>query len=469
MASATGLSSGTEPVVASEVMRKLMRMAERVARSGATVLITGETGSGKELIARAIHHYSARASKSWVDLNCAALPENLVESELFGYEKGAFSGADASKPGLFELADKGTLFLDEIGELEPKVQVKLLRVLDGAPYFRLGGSRKISVDVRIVAATNQELDSAVRSRRFRADLFHRLSQFQLKVPPLRERPEDVVAIAQSFLQQHKAEGQFAPDALDLLRRYDWPGNVRELRNVVLQAATLTEGTLIGAEDLGLAVPEARAKEPAEITTGDLDEIERRAIERALERTLGNQSRAAEHLGISRRTLSRKLKQYKLESEMRGVVLGQMSAMEAQRFRVDVEGPVFIRTARGEELQATLVNASARGLMICGVDNPFQFAGMLDVQFSLPGCPVGITAKGRLVWADQQHRAGIHLTEIPADAELALTNWLIYTRKEEGWDTTVSPLIKKLRFLNTRGWPCLCFGPTCETGGISFLP
>ncbi len=437
MASTSGLSSGIEPVIASEVMRKLMRMAERVARSGATVLITGETGSGKELIARAIHQYSARATKAWVDLNCAALPENLVESELFGYEKGAFSGADTSKPGLFELADKGTLFLDEIGELEPKVQVKLLRVLDGAPYYRLGGSRKISVDVRIIAATNQELEHAVRSGRFRADLFHRLSQFQLKVPPLRERPEDVVAIAQSLLHRHNPDAQFAPDALDLLQGYSWPGNVRELHNVILQAATLAEGVVIGAEELGVAeVPNASTDLPAEIGTGDLDQIERRAIERALEQTNGNQGRAAEVLGISRRTLSRKLKQYKVDRDIRGAVLGRMSPRETQHFRASLEGPVFIRTERGEELEASLVNVSVHGLMVSGIDNPFKYTGPLEVQFSLPDA-VSIRAKGHLVWADQQHRAGIHLIEIPADAQRVLTDWLVETQREEGWATTAS--------------------------------
>src|SRR6266540_577938 len=174
---------GMPAVVRSKSMLDLLALAERVARMNVAVLITGETGSGKELIARAVHHYSLRHSKPWVDVNCAALPEHLVESELFGYEKGAFSGADATKQGLFELANQGTLFLDEIGELDPKLQVKLLRVLDGAPYYRLGGHRKITVDVRIVAATNLNLELAVQEGRFRRDLFHRLSQFQLRVPP----------------------------------------------------------------------------------------------------------------------------------------------------------------------------------------------------------------------------------------------------------------------------------------------
>ncbi len=430
MASATGLSNGSEPIIASEGMRKLMRMAERVARSGATVLITGETGSGKELLARAIHQYSFRAAKPWVDLNCAALPENLVESELFGYEKGAFSGANTSKPGLFELADKGTLFLDEIGELETKVQVKLLRVLDGASYYRLGGSRKISVDVRIVAATNQELDSAVRSDRFRADLFHRLSQFQLRVPPLRERPEDVIAIAENLLRRHKPEAQFSPDALVRLQQYSWPGNVRELRNVILQAATLTEKLMIDSRDLGLGVTNASRDGAAEPATEDLDGLERRAIEDALKRTGGHQGQAAEILGISRRTLSRKLRQYRIEGEMRA--LGRMSPEQAQHFRAGIEGPVYIQTEAGEQLEVSLVNLSAHGLMVQGIDRPRIFAGIIQVRFSLPGCAIEIHAKGRLVWADPQDRGGIHLIEIPADARQAIERWLRDKKREEGW-------------------------------------
>src|SRR3954463_5384121 len=212
-------------------MRRLMQMVERVARSNASVLITGETGSGKEFIARALHHHSLRCSKPWIDLNCAALPEHLVESELFGYEKGAFSGADSLKQGLFELANGGTLFLDEIGELEPKIQVKLLRVLDNVPYYRLGGNKKVSVDVRIIAATNQDLTAAVKTGRFRSDLYHRLGQIQLRIPPLRERPDDVEALAQYFLDQNSPGLRFSAEALKRLREYKWLGNVRELRNL----------------------------------------------------------------------------------------------------------------------------------------------------------------------------------------------------------------------------------------------
>ncbi|MBV8817247.1 MAG: sigma-54-dependent Fis family transcriptional regulator, partial [Acidobacteriaceae bacterium] len=192
---------GMPAIVASPAMRRLLNTVERVAQSNASVLIEGESGCGKELIARAVHHYSLRCSKPWVDVSCAALPDHLVESELFGYEKGAFSGAETNKPGLFELANGGTLFLDEVGELEPRMQVKLLRVLDGTPYFRLGGTRKVAVDVRIIAATNQDLEEMVDNGKFRGDLYHRLGQVCLKVPPLRERPEDILPMSQYFLGQ----------------------------------------------------------------------------------------------------------------------------------------------------------------------------------------------------------------------------------------------------------------------------
>src|SRR5262245_19220826 len=221
---------GATAIVESPAMLQVMELVERVGRSSASVLITGESGCGKEMVARAVHIHSTRATRPWVDLSCAALPEHLLESELFGYEKGAFSGADSSKPGLFELADKGTIFLDEIGELQTQIQVKLLRVLDGAPYYRLGGNRKITVDVRVVAATNQDLELAVKEGRFRKELYHRLGQFQLRVPPLRERPEDVIALAQHFLSV-KAQGKsLTTDALAALQANQWPGNIRELRN-----------------------------------------------------------------------------------------------------------------------------------------------------------------------------------------------------------------------------------------------
>lgn len=308
---------GMQAIVSSPAMLQLLELVERIAQTNAAVLITGESGSGKELVARAVHHYSLRCSKPWVDVSCAALPEHLVESELFGYEKGAFSGADSPKPGLFELANHGTLFLDEIGELEPRMQVKLLRVLDGVAYYRLGGVRKVSVDVRVVAATNQDLEEMVKTGHFRGDLYHRLGQICLHVPPLRERPEDVVPLAEHFLQQSNPRLTFSSDALRVLRGHRWQGNVRELRNAVTKAAVLTRDLEIQAADLVLGPPRsvASAAPPSSITTAadNLDGMEKTMILRVLAQTNGHQQRAAELLGISRRTLSRKLKLYGREA------------------------------------------------------------------------------------------------------------------------------------------------------------
>ena len=299
---------GMPAIVRSQAMRDVIAQVVRVAQSNAAVLISGESGVGKELIACAIHDNSLRSAAPWVDINCGALPEHLVESELFGHEKGAFSGADQAKPGLFEMAHKGSLFLDEVGELPPLVQVKLLRVLDRVPHFRLGGVKKVSVDVRILAATNRNLEEAMGRGAFRSDLYYRLSQVQIKVPPLRERPDDIVPLAEFLLQQQDPSRRFAADALEVLRKYSWPGNVRELRNVVIQAAILADGAELRASDLPreiLSVPRAQDA----TSCSKLEELERRAILEVLERTGGHHRKAAEVLGISRRTLSRKLKQY----------------------------------------------------------------------------------------------------------------------------------------------------------------
>src|ERR1700724_2886373 len=283
-------------------MQRFMAMVERVAGHTETVLITGETGTGKELIACSIHEFSYRNGKAWIDINCAALPEHLVESELFGYEKGAFSGADNSKPGLFELADKGTLFRDEIGELPSHIQVKLLRVLDGAAYYRLGGHRKITVDVRIVAATNQDLEAAVREGRFRKDLFHRLSQFQLRVPALRERPEDIIALAEHFLRLKDPEKVFAPEVASVLLSHPWPGNIRELRNLVAKVSMDSSGPAIHASKITaeLRGETAIVRHATAMPVGNLDSMEEQMIIRALERTGGHRALPAEQLGIARR-------------------------------------------------------------------------------------------------------------------------------------------------------------------------
>jgi transcriptional regulator with PAS, ATPase and Fis domain len=303
---------GVAAVFGSDTMRSLLAQVEKVAPTNATVLITGESGSGKEVIARAVHHYSLRCSKSWVDVNCAALPENLLESELFGYEKGAFSGADSSKPGLFELAHQGTLFLDEIGDLDLRMQVKLLRILDGAPYYRLGGLKKVVVDVRLVTATNQELRAAVQQGRFRADLYHRLCQIRFTVPPLRERPHDIVPLAMHYLTAEKPSLTFSDGAIQRLTSYSWPGNVRELRNVVVRAAIMSSGPQITVADL----PDDFGEEEFSSSLTNLarlDQMERSAILKALEETDGHQQRAANKLGISKRTLQRKIKSYALGS------------------------------------------------------------------------------------------------------------------------------------------------------------
>ena len=330
---------GTTAIIASDAMRHLMTVVERVARSNANVLISGESGSGKEMVARAVHYFSLRSDKAWVDLSCAALPEHLLESELFGYERGAFSGADTAKPGLFELANRGTIFLDEIAELDLRMQVKLLRVLDGVPYYRLGGVKKVSTDVRVVAASNQDLEQMVADGKFRGDLYHRLSQFILPVPPLRQRPEDTLALARHFLAQQDPNLIFSPDALELLAIHRWPGNIRELRNTVIQAAVMASSREILASDIqirptvpayvravredGLATPVAVTPVSSAMNSaagnsalhsvgGNLDHMERKMIYEALRATGGHQQRAAVRLGISRRTLSRKLKLYESE-------------------------------------------------------------------------------------------------------------------------------------------------------------
>jgi Transcriptional regulator containing PAS, AAA-type ATPase, and DNA-binding domains len=315
---------GLLAVVASPRMQRTLALAERAARTNATVLISGESGSGKEVIARAIHQMSPRAGHAWVDVNCGALPEQLMESELFGHERGAFSSAEAAKPGLFELAHHGTIFLDEVGELDPRMQVKLLRVLDGATYFRLGGTRKIEVDVRVVAATNIDLRQAVGKGKFREDLYHRLSIIRIEVPPLRERPEDIIPLAQHFLWLQGDHKRLSPGALQALQEYDWPGNVRELRNVMLRAAILSDSDFVLADHLGLAGegtgPSAHLRREAAVggAGASLGVLERQAILSILKQTNGHRQRAADLLGISRRTLSRKLKQYSAEAEHAGL-------------------------------------------------------------------------------------------------------------------------------------------------------
>ncbi len=430
----------TQFVLASPVMHKFMELVDRVAGHTETVLITGETGTGKELIARTIHESSSRRSRPLVDINCAALPENLVESELFGYEKGAFSGADASKPGLFELADKGTLFLDEIGELQLHTQVKLLRVLDGQPFYRLGGHRKIRVDVRVVAATNQDLEAAVSNGHFRQDLFHRLGQFQLRVPPLRERPEDIVALAEHFLRLKSPTKHFSPQAISALLSHSWSGNIRELRNLVAKVAMEFSEVEIDFPKLSAALtgePSAM-RQTASMPVGNLESMEEQMIIKALERTGGHRTLAAEQLGISRRTLSRKLKEYNInfaQGESKAP-LGFVSTEQQKFFRARVEIAVTIKNSRGEEVSVRGVNLSTGGMGLDGLKEPLRFAGLLDVQFVLPESEFLFQAKARLMWVGDDGRVGIRFAVIEPALFEQLQRWTNRKMKEEGWEFPV---------------------------------
>jgi PAS domain S-box-containing protein len=428
--------NGTRFVVASPVMHKFMEMVDRVAANPEIVLITGETGSGKELIARSVHDGSPRRNEPFVDINCAALPEHLVESELFGYEKGAFSGADASKPGLFELAHKGTLFLDEIGELDPKIQVKLLRVLDGSPYYRLGGHRKIVVDVRIVAATNQNLGLAVKEGRFRSDFFHRLSQYQLRVPPLRERPQDVIALAEHFLSLKNKELRFTSDASSALACYNWPGNVRELRNLIAKLAMSANGPEISSDDLLSEVSADNThKSESAVASTNLESMEEQLIIKALESTGGHRGLAAEQLGISRRTLSRKLHEYNIDCphDNRGQALGAMGQEQQKLFRAKTRFLASLQNAQGHETTVTAVNLSTGGLGFDGFTDPQHFRGLLDVKFLLPDSDKLIEAKARIVWNDANGRAGARFVVLDPALYEEIHHWTTSKMKQEGWE------------------------------------
>jgi PAS domain S-box-containing protein len=428
---------GVNLILASPLMHRFMRMVDRVASHPESVLVTGETGTGKELIARTIHQSSHRRSRPWVDINCAALPENLVESELFGYEKGAFTGADSSKAGLFELADKGTLFLDEIGELQLQTQVKLLRVLDGYPFYRLGGHRKIQVDVRIVAATNQDLDAAVAEGRFRQDLFHRLGQFQLRVPPLRERPEDVVALAEHFLNLKIPGSSFAPEAVSALLSHSWPGNVRELRNLIARVAVESKNREIQKAQITAAMsgnPVAQ-RQSASMPVGNLDSMEEQMIIRALERSGGHRSQAAEQLGISRRTLSRKLKEYSININTADSTnaLGYISMEQQKFFRARIQLAVALKNQQGEEVCVQGVNLSTGGIGLDGLKEPMKFTGLLDVSFPLPDSEAIFRAKARIVWFGGEGRVGLRFAVIDPVLFEQLQHWSNNKMKEEGWE------------------------------------
>lgn len=413
-------------IVRSEPLKKLMRLVEQVALHPTAVLIVGETGTGKEIIARALHNFSSRSNQPWIDVNCAAIPEHLVESELFGYEKGAFSGAESLKPGLFELADKGTLFLDEVGDLELKVQVKLLRVLDGVPYYRLGGSRKVNIDVRVVAATNQDLEESVRAGRFRGDLYHRLAQFKLTVPPLRDRPEDIIGIAEHVLRQHSPGSRFSQDAIDTLLSYSWPGNVRELKNFIFRAVLEAVHSKAEFTSADLQFSEMLLQKEGVTLNGDLDHVERQMIFQALERCGGNQSKAAEMLGISRRTLLRKLKAYR-ESALAGPA--GPGRLEQQRYyRAQLNVPATMKHA-DERFPATLLNISLGGAAVA-TEKPLRFGVSLSLAFSIPETEIKAELTGRVAWSNKEGQHGIQFSELPPAMRANLQRWLVSEMKKE---------------------------------------
>ena len=292
----------------SPAMDRLRDLIKRVANATSSVLITGESGTGKEMVARALHFQSPRANEPFVVLNCGAIPENLIESELFGHTKGAFTGATAAKEGLFRAAHGGTLFLDEVGELPPPLQVKLLRVLQDRNVRPVGGTTEVEVDVRVVAATNRDVESEVEAGTFREDLFYRLNVIRIEAPPLRDRPEDIPVLAGYFLQKHAAlQGrrlEFSPEAMRWLAQQSYAGNVRELENMVERGVTLAPGTTVNREDLGDTHPSKKVVNLTQIPEGrfDLDEyltqVERELLFRALDQAKGVRKKAAELLGMS---------------------------------------------------------------------------------------------------------------------------------------------------------------------------
>jgi DNA-binding NtrC family response regulator len=314
---------GFDAIVGSSApMERLFEQMRVVAPTQSSVLIVGESGTGKELVAKALHQASGRSKERFLAINCGAIPNDILESELFGHEKGAFTGAVARKIGKFELADRGTLFLDEISELYPELQVKLLRVLEERQVMRVGGSELIDLDFRLVAATNRDMERAVREGRFREDLYYRLKVVTLRIPPLRERVSDLPLLAEHFLaefaaREHKPEMVLTGEALAALSSYSWPGNVRELRNVLESVAVFQRGGEIQLSELPLEIQHSQPPSPVEVTpeagggrVRSMAEIERQAILETLEHTGGKRLEAAQLLGIGLRTLQRKLKDYR---------------------------------------------------------------------------------------------------------------------------------------------------------------
>jgi DNA-binding NtrC family response regulator len=314
-------------VGAGRAMEGVFQTIQKVAETDLTVLIRGESGTGKELVAQALHDASNRKQGAFIAVNCAAINRELVESELFGHEKGAFTGADRRREGRFEAANDGTIFLDEIGDMAPETQAKVLRVLEERTLERVGGTKTVEVDVRVVAATHRDLEQAVREGRFREDLYYRLKVVEVELPPLRERREDIAALADRFLTQvaerlDRDKKRLADDALACLARHDWPGNVRELRNTIEQAAVLSSGVVISADDLNLGEPPRSVAGEAIDTAIPFSESKRRAVDdferqyllRALRENDGNVSRTANAIGMVRQSLQQKIRELGLRAE-----------------------------------------------------------------------------------------------------------------------------------------------------------
>lgn len=302
-------------VAESPAMLEVLRQTKIYAQSPATILLEGESGTGKELVARMIHDASVRANRPYLRTNCAALSESLVESELFGHERGAFTGAVETRRGAFESADTGTLLLDEISEIPVRIQAKLLRILEESEFQRVGGNRTHSLDVRVIATTNRRLEQEVESGTFRQDLFYRLNILRIKLPPLRERREDIVALARYFVDCFGKMGptpveEITDDGLEALTAFHWPGNVRQLRNVMYRACLLNSSGRIAQHDLRELLEQPAANVPETFLQLPLEEVERRVILSALSRYEGNKTEAAKHLGVTARTLFNKLKRYR---------------------------------------------------------------------------------------------------------------------------------------------------------------
>jgi len=384
-----------------------------------------------------LHYWSNRAEGPFVAINCKAFAEGVVESELFGHEKGSFTGAIMARAGCFERASGGTLFLDEIAEAGSDFQAKLLRVLEDGQVLRVGAIKTRKVDVRIVAATNRVLRTEVASGRFRGDLYFRLNVIPVRIPPLRERPEDIVALAEHFLNLKTPGSSFAPDAISVLLSHLWPGNVRELRNLIARVAVESRHPEIQASQITAAMsgnPVAQ-RQVGSIPVGNLDSMEEQMIIRALERSGGHRSQAAEQLGISRRTLSRKLKEYNISVNPGDAAnsLGFISLEQQKFFRARIDLAVMLKNQQGDECCVQGVNLSTGGMGLDGLTEPMKFTGLLDVSFPLPESGTIFRAKARIVWFGGEGRVGLRFAVIDPALFEQLQHWSNKKMMDEGWE------------------------------------